>query len=98
MTPIDRSELARGAERRAFRPNERAGTMGNDESGPFDTRRPANHPDLSPRTLDGHRVSSDMPALHRFRNRARHRRSDLDAGATMRRATATAKADRQGGR
>ena len=68
--------------------------MGNDESGFFDTRREANHLGLSPRTLDGYRVIGVGPALHRFSNRVRYRRPDLDAWAAKRRATTTAEADR----
>ena len=70
--------------------------MGNDGSGFFDTRRAADYLALSPRTLDGYRVSGDGPAFHRFRNRVRYRRSDLDVWAAKRRATTTAEADRLG--
>ena len=70
--------------------------MGNDESGFFDTRRAAAYLDLSPRTLDGYRVSGEGPAFHRFGNRVRYRRPDLDAWAARRRATTTAEADRLG--
>ena len=48
--------------------------MGNDGSGFFDTRRAADYLGLSPRTLDGYRVSGDGPAFHRFGNRVRYRR------------------------
>ena len=68
--------------------------MGNDESGFFDTRRAADYLALSHRTLDGYRVSGDGPAFHRFGNRVRYRRSDLDEWAAKRRATTTAEADR----
>ena len=68
--------------------------MGNDESGFFDTRRAAGYLSLSHRTLDGYRVSGDGPAFHRFGNRVRYRRPDLDAWAAKRRATTTAEADR----
>ena len=68
--------------------------MGNDGSGFFDTRRAADYLGLSPRTLDGYRVSGDGPAFHRFGNRVRYRRPDLDAWAARRRATTTAEADR----
>ena len=68
--------------------------MGNDESSFFDTRRAARYLDLSPRTLDGYRVSGAGPAFHRFGNRVRYRRLDLDAWAARRRATTTAEADR----
>ena len=68
--------------------------MGNDESGFFDTRRAADYLDLSHRTLDGYRVSGAGPAFHRFGNRVRYRRSDLDLWAAGRRATTTAEADR----
>ncbi|MCY4480946.1 MAG: hypothetical protein OXB97_13740 [Rhodospirillales bacterium] len=50
------------------------------------------------RTLDGYRVSGNGPAFHRFGNRVRYRRSDLDAWAAKRRATTTAEADRLGAR
>ena len=53
---------------------------------------------LSRRTLDGYRVSGDGPAFHRFGNRVRYCRSDLDAWAAKRRATTTAEADRLGAR
>ncbi len=68
--------------------------MGNDGNGFFDTRRAAAYLGLSPRTLDGYRVSGDGPAFHRFGNRVRYRRPDLDAWAARRRATTTAEADR----
>jgi len=70
--------------------------MGNDESGFFDTRRAAVYLGLSHRTLDGYRVSGAGPAFHRFGNRVRYRRSDLDSWAAARRATTTAEADRLG--
>ena len=68
--------------------------MGNDKSGFFDTRRAADYLGLSPRTLDGYRVSGAGPAFHRFGNRVRYRGSDLDEWAAKRRATTTAEADR----
>ena len=68
--------------------------MGNDGSGFFDTRRAANYLGLSPRTLDGYRVSGAGPAFHRFGNRVSYRRSDLVEWAASRRATTTAEADR----
>ena len=49
---------------------------------------------LSPRTLEGYRVSGGGPDFHRFGNRVRYRRSDLDGWAAKRRATTTAQADR----
>ena len=52
---------------------------------------------LSPRTLDGYRVSGNGPAFHRFGNRVRYRRPDLDAWAARRRATTTAEGDRLAG-
>ena len=73
---------------------ERAGSMGDDESGFFNTRCAARYLGLSHRTLDGYRVSGNGPAFHRFGNRVRYRRSDLDAWAANRRATTTAEADR----
>ena len=67
--------------------------MDNDESGFFDTTRAAAWLGLSRRTLDGYRVSGAGPAFHRFGNRVRYRRADLDAWAAERRATTTAEAD-----
>ena len=71
--------------------------MDNDGGGFFDTTRAAAYLGLSRRTLDGYRVSGDGPAFHRFGNRVRYRRPDLDAWAAERRATTTAEADRFGG-
>ena len=71
------------------------GSMSGDESGFLDTRRAADYLSLSHRTLDGYRVSGAGPAFHRFGNRVRYRRSDLDAWAAQRRATTTAEADRR---
>ena len=69
--------------------------MGNDDTGGFmNTQRAAAWLGLSPRTLDGYRVSGDGPAFHRFGNRVRYRRADLDEWAANRRATTTAEADR----
>ena len=70
--------------------------MSGGESGFFDTRCAAAYLGLSHRTLDGYRVSGDGPAFHRFGNRVRYCRSDLDAWAAKRRATTTAEADRLG--
>ena len=71
-------------------------SMDDDEGGFLNTRRAAAYLDLSPRTLDGYRVSGAGPAFHRFGNRVRYRRLDLDAWAAKRRATTTAEADRLG--
>ena len=68
--------------------------MGNDLSGFFDTRRTADYLGLSRHTLDGYRVSDEGPAFHRFGNRVRYRRPDLNSWAAKRRATTTAEADR----
>ena len=68
--------------------------MSNDESGFLDTRHAADYLGLSHRTLDGYRVTGAGPAFHRFGNRARYRRSDLDAWAETRLATTTAEADK----
>ena len=68
--------------------------MSGDQSGFFDTRSAGDYLGLSHRTLDGYRVSGDGPAFHRFGNRVRYRRSDLDDWAANRRATTTAEADR----
>jgi len=72
--------------------------MGNDEIGYIDTRRAAAWLGLSRRTLEDYRVSGQGPAFHRFGNRVRYRRADLDAWAARRRATTTAEADRLGAR
>lgn len=73
---------------------ERAGGMSGNERQFFDTRRAADYLGLSHRTLDGYRVSGAGPAFHRFGNRVRYRRLDLDDWAAKRRATTTAEADR----
>ena len=70
--------------------------MGDDEGGFLTTRRAAADLDLSPRALDGYRVSGEGPAFHRFGNRVRYLRSDLDEWAAKRRATTTAESDRLG--
>ena len=87
-----------GAKRPAHPALEGVGTRDANDSGFFHTRRAADYLSLSPRTLDGHRVSGDGPAFYRFGNRARYRRSDLDAWAAKRRAATTAEADRLGAR
>ena len=69
--------------------------MNHHESRFLDTRRAADYLGLSHRTLDGYRVSGAGPAFHRFGNRVRYRRSDLDDWAADRRATTTAEADRK---
>ena len=68
--------------------------MGNDNAEFMDTSAAAAWLALSPRTLEGYRVTGGGPAFHRFGNRVRYRRSDLDAWAAKRRATTTAQADR----
>jgi excisionase family DNA binding protein len=68
--------------------------MSKDQGGFLTTRGAADNLGLSHRTLDGDRVSSAGPAFHRFGNRVRYRRTDLDAWAAKRRATTTAEADR----
>ena len=68
--------------------------MDDDVGGFFNTWRAADYLGLSHRTLDGYRVSGAGPAFHRFGNRVRYRRSDLDEWAARRRATTTAEADR----
>ena len=68
--------------------------MKHSDSGFLDTRRAADYLSLSHRTLDGYRVSGAGPVFHRFGNRVRYRRSDLDEWAAKRRATTTAEADR----
>lgn len=44
---------------------------------------------LSPRTLDRYRVNGDGPAFHKFGNRVRYARADLEAWASARRRTST---------
>ena len=68
--------------------------MGNEGAEFLDTSAAAAWLGLSPRTLEGYRVSGGGPAIHRFGNRVRYRQSDLDAWAATRRATTTAEADR----
>ena len=68
--------------------------MSKEESGFFDTRRAADYLGLSHRTLDSYRVTGAGPAFHRFGNRVRYLKSDLESWAAKRRATTTAEADR----
>ena len=68
--------------------------MQDDDSGFIDTRRAADYLGLSRRTLDSYRVTGAGPAFHRFGNRVRYLKSDLDSWAAKRRATTTAEADR----
>ena len=68
--------------------------MGTVEAEFMDTRAAAAWLGLSHRTLEGYRVSGGGPEFHRFGNRVRYRRSDLDAWAAKRRAASTAQADR----
>ena len=70
--------------------------MGTVEPEFMDTRHAAAVLGLSHRTLEGYRVSGGGPDFHRFGNRVRYRRSDLDAWAAARRAGTTAQADRLG--
>ena len=72
----------------------RESSMSKDESGFFDNRRAADYLGLSHRTLDSYRVTGAGPAFHRFGNRVRYLKSDLDSWAAERRATTTAEADR----
>ena len=53
-------------------------------------REAADYLGLSTRTLDRYRVSGDGPPFHRFRNRVRYLRADLDAWAATRRRASTA--------
>ena len=50
-------EQASGTEQQSFPAIERTGSMGDDESGFFNTRRAAHYLGLAHRTLDGYRVS-----------------------------------------
>ena len=59
----------------------------------MDTRAAADLLGLSHRTLEGYRVSGGGPDFHRFGNRVRYRRLDLDTWAAKRRAATTAEAD-----
>lgn len=68
--------------------------MRDDERGFLNTRHAATCLDLSPRMLDGYRVSGAGPTFHRSWNRVRYCRSDLDEWTAKRRATTTAEADR----
>ena len=68
--------------------------MGTIEPEFIDTRQAAAWLGLSHRTLEGYRVSGGGPAFHRFGNRVRYRRADLDAWAAKRGAITTAQADR----
>ena len=68
--------------------------MDEHDSGFFDTKRAAVWLGLSSRTFGGYRVSGNGPAFHRFGNRVRYRRPDLDVRTPRRRATTTAEADR----
>ena len=68
--------------------------MSHDTGGFMNTGAAAAYLGLSPCTLDGYRVSGAGPAFHRFGNRVRYLRSDLDVWAAKRRATTTAEADR----
>ena len=52
--------------------------MGTVEPEFMDTRAAAVLLGLSHRTLEGYRVSGGGPDFHRFGNRVRYRRSDLD--------------------
>ncbi len=70
--------------------------MGTVEPEFMDTQAAAALLGLSHRTLEGYRVSGGGPHFHRFGNRVRYRRSDLDAWAAERRAGTTAQADRLG--
>lgn len=54
-------------------------SMVKDERRFVNTRETATYLGLSPHTLDGYRVSGAGSAFHRFGNRARCRKMDLDA-------------------
>ena len=53
------------------------------------TREVATMLGLSPRTLDRYRVSGDGPQFHKFGNRVRYLRSDVEAWASTRRRRST---------
>ena len=63
--------------------------MGTVEPEFMDTRAAAALLGLLHRTLEGYRVNRGGPDFHRFGNRVRYRRSDLDAWAAKRRAATT---------
>ena len=56
----------------------------------LNTREAAALLGLSPRTLDRYRVSGDGPAFHKFGNRVRYLRADVETWAAERRMTSTA--------
>ncbi|MCE2474822.1 MAG: helix-turn-helix domain-containing protein [Alphaproteobacteria bacterium] len=55
----------------------------------MNTREVADLLGLSPRTLDRYRVSGDGPAFHKFGNRVRYLRADVEAWASKRRRQST---------
>lgn len=68
--------------------------MGDHDCGFLNGRRAAAYLDLSFRTLVCYPLSGEGPTFHRFGNRVRYRKSNLDLWAARRRATTPAEADR----
>ncbi len=62
------------------------------------TREVAAFLGLSPRTLDRYRVTGDGPPFHRFGNRVRYARADVEAWAAARRVRSTSDEGQLGGR
>ena len=61
----------------------------NDEELYMGTRELAAFLGLSPRTLDRYRVSGDGPPFHKFGNRVRYARADVEAWTAERRYSST---------
>ena len=90
---------ASAAERRAigdavsgrapFPPNTFEGAEGMIDTLYMNGREAAAFLGLSPRTLDRYRVNGEGPAFHKFGNRVRYARADLEAWASTRRRTST---------
>ena len=63
--------------------------MGDDAWQYMGTRELASFLGLSPRTLDRYRVSGGGPKFHKFGNRVRYARADVEAWAAERRYSST---------
>ena len=63
--------------------------MGNGTDKYMSTRDVAAFLGLSPRTLDRYRVSGDGPDFHKFGNRVRYLRADVESWAAERRCKST---------
>ena len=66
--------------------------MGDDAWQYMGTRELASFLGLSPRTLDRYRVSGGGPKFHKFGNRVRYARDDIEAWAAERRFSSTSDA------